>query len=42
MDEQHTELIGKLQDAADLFGYLEREYPLLIDRWEREHKKAPR
>ena len=39
MDEQHTELIGKLQDAADLFGYLEREYPLLIDRWEREHKK---
>lgn len=37
--ERDIDLKKRLQDARDLFSFLEREYPLLIDRWEREHKK---
>jgi DNA-binding transcriptional regulator GbsR (MarR family) len=40
MEGQDSELKERLQEARDLFSYLEREYPLLIERWEKEHKKA--
>ena len=40
MEAQDSELKQRLQEARDLFSYMEREYPLLIDRWEKEHKKA--
>lgn len=39
MQGQDTEIKQRLQEARDLFAYLEREYPLLIERWEKEHKK---
>jgi len=28
-----------LQDMRDLYAFFEREYPLLLKRWEHEHKK---
>jgi len=37
---QDSEIKQRLQEARDLFSYLEREYPLLIERWEKGHKKA--
>jgi hypothetical protein len=37
---QESEIKQHLQEARDLFSYLEREYPLLIERWEKGHKKA--
>ncbi len=40
MEAQDSELKQRLQEARDLFGYMEREYPLLIERWEKEHKKT--
>jgi DNA-binding transcriptional regulator GbsR (MarR family) len=40
MERQDLELKQQLQEARDLFSYLEREYPLLIERWEKEHKKT--
>jgi hypothetical protein len=40
MKGQDSELKQRLQEARDLFSYLEREYPLLIERWEKGHKKA--
>ncbi len=33
-----SELKERLQEARDLFAFVEREYPLLIDRWERDHR----
>jgi DNA-binding transcriptional regulator GbsR (MarR family) len=41
MDEKNLELRGPLQDARDLFAFLEKEYPLLIERWEKERSEAP-
>jgi DNA-binding transcriptional regulator GbsR (MarR family) len=40
MEGQDSELKLRLQEARDLFNHMEREYPLLIERWEKEHKKA--
>ena len=40
MEAQDSELKQRLQEARDLFSYMEREYPVLIERWENEHKKA--
>ena len=40
MEGQDSELKQRLQEARDLFSYMEREYPLLIDRWEKGHKKG--
>jgi DNA-binding transcriptional regulator GbsR (MarR family) len=40
MEGQDSELKLRLQEARDLFNYMEREYPLLIERWEKEHQKA--
>jgi len=40
MKGQDSELKQRLQEARDLFSYLEREYPLLIERWEKGRKKA--
>jgi DNA-binding transcriptional regulator GbsR (MarR family) len=40
MEGQDSEIKQRLQEARDLFSYVEREYPLLIERWEEEHKKA--
>jgi DNA-binding transcriptional regulator GbsR (MarR family) len=40
MKGQDSELKQRLQEARDLFSYLEREYPLLIERWEKGYKKA--
>jgi len=40
MEGQDSELKQRLKEARDLFSYLEREYPLLIEHWEKEHKKA--
>lgn len=42
MEAQDSELKQRLQEARDLFSYMEREYPLLIERWEKEHKKTSR
>ena len=39
MEGQDSEIKQRLQEARDLFSYLEREYPLLIERWEKERKK---
>jgi DNA-binding transcriptional regulator GbsR (MarR family) len=30
-----------LEEARDLFAFVEREYPLLIERWEKGYKSAP-
>lgn len=40
MESQDSELKQRLQEARDLFSYMEREYPLLIERWEKEQKKT--
>jgi len=40
MEGQDSDLKQRLQEARDLFSYMEREYPLLIDRWEKGHKKG--
>jgi DNA-binding transcriptional regulator GbsR (MarR family) len=40
MEGQDSELKQRLQEARDLFSYMEREYPLLIERWEKGHKKG--
>lgn len=40
MESQDSELKQRLQEARDLFSYMEREYPLLIKRWEKEQKKT--
>lgn len=37
-----SDIKQRLEDARDLFAYLEREYPVLIERWEQEHKNPPR
>ena len=42
MEGQDSELKQRLQEARDLFSYIEREYPLLIERWEKEHMKTSR
>jgi DNA-binding transcriptional regulator GbsR (MarR family) len=40
MEAQDSELKQRLREARDLFSYMEREYPLLIEGWEKEHKKT--
>lgn len=40
MEGQDSDLNRRLQEARDLFSYMEREYPLLIERWEKTHKRA--
>jgi DNA-binding transcriptional regulator GbsR (MarR family) len=40
IEGQDQKLKQRLREARDLFSYMEREYPLLIERWEKEHKKA--
>jgi DNA-binding transcriptional regulator GbsR (MarR family) len=42
MEGQDSEIKQRLQEARDLFSHMEREYPLLIERWEKEHKKGSR
>ena len=32
----------RLREARDIYAYLEREYPLLLEKWEREHRDMPR
>ncbi len=41
VEGKDSELKERLRDARDLFGFMEREYPLLIERWEKEHRGAP-
>lgn len=40
MKKRDSEIKKRLQEARDLFSFLEREYPLLIERWEKEHKRV--
>ena len=40
MEGQDSELKQRLEEARDLFSYMEREYPLLIEHWEKEHKRG--
>ncbi len=40
MEGQDSELKKRLQEARDLFSYMEREYPLLIERWEKGRKRT--
>jgi DNA-binding transcriptional regulator GbsR (MarR family) len=42
MDEKDPGLMEPLRAARDLFAFLEHEYPLLIERWEKEHNKTLR
>ncbi len=42
MEGKHSEMKEQLREARDLFAFVEREYPLLIDRWERERKPGSR
>ena len=39
---QPPELQARLKEAHDLYAFLEREYPILIERREAERKKAAR
>ncbi len=39
---KQSEMTEQLEDARDLFAFVEREYPLLIERWEKEHKRPNR
>jgi DNA-binding transcriptional regulator GbsR (MarR family) len=41
MEGLDSEKARRLEEARDLFAFVEREYPLLIDRWERDYKPAP-
>ncbi len=38
--DQDSDIKQRLEDARDLFAYLEREYPILITRWEQERQAA--
>jgi len=40
MEGQDSEIKQRLQEARDLFSHMEREYPLLIERWEKEHRRV--
>lgn len=42
LQDEDTETRERLEEARDLFSYLEREYPSLIERWEREHHSPTR
>jgi DNA-binding transcriptional regulator GbsR (MarR family) len=42
LEGQDSEIKERLEEARDLFAYLEREYPTLIAHWEKEHKNAAR
>ncbi len=42
LEGQNSEIKERLEEARDLFAYLEREYPNLIEKWESEHGKGPR
>jgi DNA-binding transcriptional regulator GbsR (MarR family) len=39
-ENKDTELQQRLKEARDFYAYLEREYPLLIEQWEKERKEA--
>lgn len=39
VENQPAESQERLKEARDLYAFLEREYPLLIKRWERERAK---
>jgi DNA-binding transcriptional regulator GbsR (MarR family) len=39
VENQPPELQERLKEAHDLYVFLEREYPLLIERWEKEREK---
>lgn len=34
-----SELKHRLKEAHELYGFFDREYPLLLERWEKERKK---
>ncbi len=40
MDDQDSEMKQRLEDARDLFAYLEQEYPQLIEQWESERRST--
>jgi DNA-binding transcriptional regulator GbsR (MarR family) len=40
LEGQDSEIKQRLQEARDLFSYMEQEYPLLIERWEKEHRRV--
>ncbi len=42
LEGQETEVRQRLLEARDLYVFLEREYPILIERWEKERKKSSR
>jgi DNA-binding transcriptional regulator GbsR (MarR family) len=33
---------ARLMEGRDLFAFVEREYPLLIEKWKKQRKKRPR
>ncbi len=41
-ENQDTALQERLREARDLYAYLEREYPLLLERWQSGHREANR
>ena len=40
MDGRPAEQQERLKEARDLYAFLEREYPLLIEQWEKERTKG--
>jgi len=40
MGEKESEMKARLAEARDLFAFVEREYPLLIERWEKQHQTS--
>ena len=39
---QPAELKHRLKEAHELYAFFDREYPLLLERWEKERKKLAR
>ncbi len=42
LDSRDAALIDRLKEMRDLYAFLEKEYPALLDKWERERKKSSR
>lgn len=42
IDNEDTDTREGLAEAHDLYGFLEREYPLLIEQWEKERQTTLR
>ena len=40
LQNEPPEMQERLKEAHDLYAFLEREYPLLIERWEKEREKG--